>query len=252
MSALNSEKRPYKYAENKKASGRETQENHRVDLALLVSPCPPFKNISVHKPCDRAAQGTESHMFSKSCTGYWKTPGQATPQRHNKEKVDVNHQTTHYPINQRQTWQQNLESSRTQGILMKRREAQRPNGEKVGCQEVGSKVHKRETGTWRRLDEGKAAWIWSLSSESLAGWFLIWVPISFPQTRWVHGIQQQNGAGWRRYLQRDLVGAYWTEIDQGYHSTTPCLYNVGKSLWTGETSGCHARAVVFWEKDMAG
>lgn len=51
---------------------------------------------------------------------------------------------------------------------------------------------------------------------------------------------------------RDLVGAYQTEIDRGYHSVTPCLYTKGKSVWTGETSGCHARAVVLWEKGVTG
>lgn len=49
-----------------------------------------------------------------------------------------------------------------------------------------------------------------------------------------------------------LVGAYQTEIDRGYHSVTPCLYTKGKSVWTGETSGCHARAVVLWEKGVTG
>lgn len=85
-----------------KARGRETWGNHLGDTALQASPRHLSGTSLFISPVTRAAQGTESHAFQEL---YWlpKSSGTAEPQRHIQEKVDRNHQTTHYPVNQRQT-----------------------------------------------------------------------------------------------------------------------------------------------------
>lgn len=99
MSTLYSEKRPYKYVENKKPEVERPREPPGRHGSTSLTLTPPFRNIS---PVMRAVQGTESHAFQEL---YWLTKSSwtAVPQNHIQEKVDINHQTTHYPANQRQT-----------------------------------------------------------------------------------------------------------------------------------------------------
>lgn len=63
-------------------------------------------------------------------------------------------------------------------------------------------------------------------------WELGWLvpdmsPISCPQTGWVQAFSSKTRED--DTYNRDLVGAYWTEIDQGYHSERP-VYTPKASL----------------------
>lgn len=75
--------------------------------------------------------------------------------------------------------------------------------------------------------------------------------LSLSQTGWMHGTQQQNKGRW--HLEMEISGEqHWTELDWLYHSVMPYLYTKGRFALTEHIWGCHATAVVLWEKGNDG
>lgn len=97
--------------------------------------------------------------------------------------------------------------------------------------------------------EGSMATV-HIQSKSFAGWFLAWIPLT-SQTGWTRGTQQQNRGRW--YLEMEISSEwYWTELGGVYHSVMPCLYTKGRFVLMEHIWGCHATAVVLWEKGNDG
>lgn len=122
----------------------------------------------------------------------------------------------------------------------------------LGERDVGSKGHiKKDEGACRSLLEGRQqgcrlhpvkelCWL-VLGMDSLSHFLRLDGHVAFSSAP--GEMIFRNGDNWRMILNRNRLV---------YHSVMPCLYTKGRFMLTEHIWGCHATAVVLWEKGNDG
>lgn len=116
--------------------------------------------------------------------------------------------------------------------------------------QVGSKEHIKRIKHAGRLAGGKAAGLQSTPGERAllaCSWH-----DCLSHFLSLDGCVAFSGRTGKIFINEELVNGYRTEIDRVYHSVMPCLYTKGRFVLTEHIWGCHATAVVLWEKGNEG